>query len=170
MPLVSMEKFTPKTDGSSFYYGGTECELLLPDNIPLVFLRYETEPPHGDFLYSIRIGEGILKKGYNIRLFWGRNLVVSSCGCYLAVTEYTRTTGSYSVFDLINMKEWRSKGFVTLNMLCYPTLQIQPLLAPGGNVELGEVQEVNLSKRRTWTQVSTSKKIEPSLYEWPPWT
>src|SRR3954451_3092127 len=92
-----VESIAPSMDGSAFAFWGDHGRLPTVDGRPGVELRYRTEPPHGDFLYSLEIGNQVVSDEAGIRLFWGRNGVLSPCAGYLAITEYSKQALSYSV-------------------------------------------------------------------------
>lgn len=155
-------------DGSSFSYWGQLGELALQPELPHVALRFRTEPPHGDFLYSVEVDGRIVADTAGIRLFWGRNLVLSPCGRFLGLTELAKPDGGYSVIDLASLTEWRSRGYWALCSLAYPTLKVRPWIAGAGNVAYGDEQTVDLGRGGHWTPLSFYKGADPGPMSWPP--
>ena len=151
-----MDQIEVPRDGSGFQYWGSQGRLLLPPGLPDVELRYRTEPPHGDFLYSLGIrGRPLASPG--IRLFWGRNLVLSPCATFLGAVEYTRLTGDICcVINLDTLNEWKHRGHVRLCSLVFPTLKVQCC---------EEEKVVDLSRRR-WKPLAFFDGPDPGDLPW----
>ena len=164
-----MEEIKPSGDGSAFHFWGYHGKLILPDGLSKIELHYRTEPPHGDFLYSLEIGGKVVAADSRIRLFWGRNLVLSPCGLYFGVTEFSLKDGAFCVFNLRELTEWQQKGYLNLNSLVFPTLTVRPWITGEGNVTYGEKRDVNLEDVGPWSPLSFIRSSDVGDICWPPW-
>jgi len=162
-----MEKIEPPTDSSDFNFWGYDGQFLLPEGFPNVELHYRTEPPHGDFLYSLEIGEEVVADGSRVRLFWGRNLVLSPCATYLAVTEFPPSGGAYSVFNLRQRSEWHQNGYFRLCSLVFPILTVRPWIFDQANVTYGTEANVDLEKAGQWKPMSFIPRSDVGRVSWP---
>lgn len=147
-----METIQPNAQGLSFAFWGHEGRIVLPPDVLEVVLTYEYEPPHGDFMYTLSIAGKVLKDGRDLRLFWGRNILVSPCGRYLAITEGLKEM-RYTVFSLGENQEWSRRGFIKLVSLVFPTLKFQEYVSSGLHVVPGPLVEVDLQKSGGWKAI-----------------
>lgn len=166
--MKSMEDIQAPRNGSSFSYWGDLGQFAVRPQLPNVALRYRTEPPHGDFLYSVEVDSKVLANTAGIRLFWGRNLVLSPCGRFIGITEYSERKGSYSIIDLAALTEWRNHGYFELCSLAYPVLKIRPWIAGRGNVTYGDELTIDLDGADRWEPLSFFKGVDPGHMLWPP--
>ena len=163
-----MELLSPHDDGTPFSFWGTEGRLELNAGLIPVCFRYETEPPHGDFLYFTSLDGRFVTDRDSLRLFWGRNMVVSSCGQYLATNEFRpKHRDRFCVISLQECTEWFKTGYVKLHKLEFPRLVIQEYLK---SARLSAIREMQLPPKKSWQPVATSNNVPRQTVAWGRWS
>jgi hypothetical protein len=165
-----MEELSPPAGGTPFGFWGMHGRLPRREGVPIVELRYRTEPPHGDFLYSLELdGEVVCDEG-GIRVFWGRKVVSSPCGGYLAIMELSEPRLNFSVFNLRERTEYRRVGDFDLISLVFPILTVRPRTAARSDASRGPEEEkrLDLKKSVRWKPISTRRSFDDGPLPWPP--
>lgn len=79
-PAAPFEVVQAPVDGAGLYLGYQSTRVSVPATGALVEFRYVTEPPHGDALLEMRLGERVFPG-----LIWGSMTCWSPDGRYLAM-------------------------------------------------------------------------------------
>lgn len=108
------EVLTAPTPRVGFAFWGVKARLELPCVNPEVLFDYVGEPPHGDPLYKVTVGSFTLG-GWKAPLpCFGRDLHLSPCSGFLALTAIRGSSASYHVVDLLGGRLWSHPGLVKI--------------------------------------------------------
>lgn len=97
-----------------FAYWGHCGRLQLPDGWPETVLEYLTEPPHGDPLYRLIVDRVVVGGSETPIPFFGRDLHLSACSRYLALTSLQGAQSGFHVVDLSSRGIWSAPGLVKI--------------------------------------------------------
>ena len=139
--MATVEQLLPPFPRARFSFWGAAATLLLPAGSPDVRFEYLTEPPHGDPLYLVKV-DRITVGGWKDPLpLFGRDLHLSDCAHFLALTSLRRTSGSaFHVLDLPRRRFWSAPGFVQLEAVSATLVTFRRYLPDGLNAKPGNVE------------------------------
>ena len=102
--VKSTTKTAPR-DGSAISIWDWESTVLSPDGLSSTKWTYATEPPHGNFLYTVHLGDLRLPD-----IYWGRGYAWSPCSRYFVAercVHHGRTWNSWLVVVRVSDAAWR---------------------------------------------------------------
>ena len=132
---------------ASFAFWGQNARLVLPPGSAEVLLDYLTEPPHGDPLYSVRVNRFTLGGWKSPLPCFGRDLHVSPCLGFLALTSLRNGRCSFHVVDLVRERLWSRPGFVTIESVSAREVCVHPHIEGGNQRQRSPVQPTELDAR-----------------------
>jgi len=138
--MATFEQLVPPSPRARFSFWGAAATLVLPSGSPEVLFEYLTEPPHGDPLYRVVV-DGVTVGGWkdHIPLF-GRDIHLSACARFLALTSLTRSETAFHVLDLSERTRCSASGFVQLESVSATALTFRRYAPYGAGVTPGKIE------------------------------
>lgn len=130
----------PSVTARAVLVPGVAATLLLPTGSPEVLFEYLTEPPHGDPLYRVKIDRATVGGWKDPIPLFGRDIHLSDCARFLALTGLTRTGTAYHVLNLFERTRCTSPGFVQLESVSSTALRFRRYACDGLRVTPGKIE------------------------------
>lgn len=150
--MNSVRLLKPPTPRRRFEYWDYESAVLvLPSGLKTVRFDFLSELPHGDPLYRVSIGRYTVGGWKNPIGFFGRDLHLSECAGYLAISSYHEGC-RFNVIDLQGQRLWTRDGFVRIESVSPDRICYRPWLLGGPDPSLGQRTECALDSQG-WSHV-----------------
>lgn len=147
-----MEQLQPPIPRRRFDYWGNHANLLLPEGVSPVTLEYLTEPPHGDPLFKMSV-DRITVGGWETPVpFFGRDIHLSDCCRFLAITSLLNGESWFHVVDLRARRYWSRRGFVLIEALSSACISYRPYPVDRARAQPSDMETLRLD-RAIWVDV-----------------